>query len=248
MLEAHGAIARGLRRGDTVDADGDGRATFIGLAHNMIVIQAASDSPFDLLAATLGDRLVNQAVPRAIETGVIDIEIPGTPALVRAAPQLVGTFDYLGLNYYRRSILRADLLGTINFRDLAPVGVPVSDLGWEIYPRGLYELLIQCGAYGWPVLVTENGVADATDALRPSYLRSHLYAVQQAVRDGVDVRGYFHWSLMDNYELLAGFTQKLGLFAVDPDDPALRRVPRPSAQVFREAARGLGLSPRDELP
>ena len=91
-------------------------------------------------------------------------------------------------------------------------------------------------------------VASAPWANELGYLRAHLYAMQQAMKDGADVRGYFHWTLMDNYELNDGFTQKVGLFSVDPDDPELKRVPKGSAEVFREAARGMGLTPGTEMP
>jgi beta-glucosidase len=187
-------------------------------------------------------------VPAAVRDGIIDLNIPGLEPILRKSPDLLGTFDYLGLNYYRRTDLRLDDLGGFGVRSYTPSGEPQSELGWEIYARGFYEMLQRCAGYGWPIMITENGVADATDALRPGYLRAHVYALQLAMQAGVDVRGYYFWTLADNYELTSGYTQKLGLFTVDPDDPALQRVPKASAETFRDIARAMGRTPKDELP
>jgi beta-glucosidase len=248
-LDAHAAIAQALRRSDVVAARGPGyAATFIGLAHNMAVFQAATSSPLDAVISGYGDEVLNEVVPKAVLSGIIDINVPGAPPIVRSNPALIGSFDYLGLNYYRRTDVRIDTVPTPEIRSFTPAFAPQSDLGWEVDARGLYVILKRCASYGWPVVITENGVADPTDALRQQYLRAHVFAMEQAMAEGVDVRGYFHWTLADNFELNAGFTQKLGLFSVDPLDPALKRVPKPSTEVFRAIARRMGRTPAAQLP
>ena len=89
-------------------------------------------------------------------------------------------------------------------------------------------------------MVTENGIAADDDTQRSTYLRSHLYAMTMAMKAGVDVRGYFHWSLLDCFEWQDGFTQKTGLYSIDSE---YNRVAKGSTEVFREAARGMGLVP-----
>ena len=108
----------------------------------------------------------------------------------------------------------------------------LTDNGWEIAPGSFTPLLLEAGALGLPVLVTENGLADADDSRRASFLRSHVEAVLAAERAGVRVAGYLHWSLVDNFEWLDGYGPKFGLYAVDRE--TLDRRERPSVAVFRE--------------
>ena len=105
-----------------------------------------------------------------------------------------------------------------------------TDFGWEIYPQGLYDILRRVGRHGKPVVITENGIADADDDQRPAYLVAHLRQIQRALSDGVDLRGYMHWSLLDNFEWAAGYSQCFGLATRD-------RVLRPSASVYATIAR-----------
>jgi beta-glucosidase/6-phospho-beta-glucosidase/beta-galactosidase len=97
------------------------------------------------------------------------------------------------------------------------------------------------GSYGLPVYITENGIADAEDDQRPSYLTSHLAVLHQAIADGVaDVRGYFYWSLIDNLEWNSGYFPKFGLYSYDPE--TLARTARPSARLYRQIAHKNALS------
>ena len=88
-----------------------------------------------------------------------------------------------------------------------PSGARRTDFGWEIYPTGLYDVLRRVGRYGKPVVITENGIADADDDQRPAYIVAHLRQAQRAIADGVDLRGYMHWSLLDNFEWAEGYAQ-----------------------------------------
>jgi beta-glucosidase/6-phospho-beta-glucosidase/beta-galactosidase len=91
-------------------------------------------------------------------------------------------------------------------------GAQVSDLGHsEIHPEGLYHLLRQTSCYGKPIYITENGVADAQDQCRPMFLVNHLRQVWKAIRDGVPVKGYYHWPLTDNFEWAEGWNLRFGL-------------------------------------
>lgn len=242
LIEAHARAARQLRLHDTTDADGDGFPTRIGLAHHARIFQAATGSATDVAVAGLTNAFFNDSVPEALRTGHISLFIPGSISLERDVPDLKGSIDYFGLNYYTRDHVRQDTSPSFSTK-YVPAGNDTNDLGWELYPEGLYLLLKRYSTLGVPLVVTENGMDDRTGERRPYYLRSHLYAVQQAVAEGVDVRGYFHWSLLDNFEWADGYGPRFGLFRVDRTDSKLPRLETPAVETFREAARNLGLTP-----
>lgn len=141
--------------------------------------------------------------------------------------------DFLGVNHYLRQRIRFGK----PWRPIVnePQGQPQSDFGWEMWPPAMYQVLREAGEYGKPVYVTENGVADAADRWRADFIRDELREVHRAVTDGVDVRGYFHWSLLDNFEWREGYTMRFGLVAVDQATQV--RTVRPSAQVFADICR-----------
>jgi beta-glucosidase len=141
----------------------------------------------------------------------------------RVLRRSLSTLDWIGVNYYSRN-----LVGWPWPASVALTGER-TDFGWEIYPQGLYDVLRRVGRHGKPVVITENGIADASDKQRPGYLVAHLRQVLRALADGVDVRGYMHWSLLDNFEWAEGYNQKFGLATRD-------RQLRPSAQLYAQIA------------
>jgi len=136
--------------------------------------------------------------------------------------------DFIGLNYYFHTKLQFPYR-TKNDNEVT------SDLGWEIYPEGLYHVLRDLKSYNLPIYITENGVADARDSLRAEFIRDHIAKMNRARAEGVDVRGYFHWSLLDNFEWADGFGPRFGLVAVDYQ-PGERTI-RDSARVYAEIAK-----------
>src|SRR5204862_1732105 len=142
-------------------------------------------------------------------------------------------------NYYTRDLIVGRLDRAHPYDVAAAPGRALSYLGWEIYPEGLYRLLLRYAHRGWPLFVTENGIADGRDVERADFLRAHLYAVDRARAEGVDVIGYLHWSLIDNFEWSHGLAGRFGLFTIDFTDPALTRRPTAAAAVFQQAARHL---------
>ncbi|HMY19229.1 MAG TPA: family 1 glycosylhydrolase [Polyangium sp.] len=243
LLRAHGKMAEIIREHDTVDADGDGFATRIGLAHHVRVFQPATRSPLDRIIAGFMDRFFNQAIVDAPARGRILLSIPGVVDIDEDVPNLKGSLDWLGINYYGRDHIRADLSDPSLSEQYVPAERPVSDLGWDIWPEGMYQVLKRYGALGLPIYVTENGIADHHGEKRPAFLESHFEALVRAAREGVDVRGYFHWSLLDNFEWAEGHEPRFGLYRVDYDSPDKRREPTPAVETFRQIARRLGLEP-----
>lgn len=162
---------------------------------------------------------------------------------------LKNKLDWIGVNYYTRNVVRKTENGYTVLKGYGHNAVPgmlskdnreVSDFGWEVYPEGIYHVLKQYHErYHMPMIVTENGIADSNDELRPRYLASHLDQVEKAIKDGIDVRGYLHWSLLDNYEWSSGFGLKFGLLGVDLKTKKIQM--RPSALVFKYIAQNRGI-------
>ena len=231
MLKAHAKMAAAIREADDVDADSDGFATRLSVAHHVRYFQPATASALDTAIAGLTDDYSNESIPRALKTGRILLSVPGAITIDEQVPGLAGSIDVLGLNYYTRDMVRADLgsasLSQLTYRK----GRAVNDLGWDLYPDGLHSFLTRFAAYGWPMVVTENGLADRSGKLRTPYLVQHVTAIERAIRDGADVRGYAHWSLMDNFEWAEGYDAQFGLFTIEPG--TLRRVPTESVAPFK---------------
>ena len=111
--------------------------------------------------------------------------------------------------------------------------MPTSDFGWRVYPQSIIEALKIMKGYGKPMYITENGIADAEDKLRPRFLVDELKVLDRGIKEEkIDIRGYFHWALTDNYEWAQGFKMKFGLCAVDLRTK--ERLPRKSATIYKK--------------
>lgn len=139
--------------------------------------------------------------------------------------------DFIGINYYTRQ--RMGLTSKRPYISKLPAIFKETDFGWEIYPEGLYQLLLQFKKYSKPVYITENGLADSRDVMRKDFIIGHLEAIHRAIQEGVDVRGYLHWSLLDNFEWAEAYTKEFGLVHIDRRNNFKREV-RPSARIYAE--------------
>ncbi|MBS0375097.1 MAG: glycoside hydrolase family 1 protein [Proteobacteria bacterium] len=203
--------------------------------------------PADRAIAALVTQAWNWDFLDAIDSGRMRIAATG---IDRPIPGLAGTQDYVGINYYTRIYIEGHLLDPthpdVRYRDPARPAEPVNDMGWTIYPHGLYEVLRGAGRrYGRPVYILENGDSDRAldDRGRQDYLAAHIRETWLAIEAGVDVRSYVVWSLIDNFEWVDGFDARLGLIAVDYRD-GFRRTPRGSVAMLREITRGNALPAR----
>lgn len=224
LLRAHAAAVRAIR-----DAAPD--------ASVGIVLNAPAFDPDrpgrrrDRAVTFAQDHAFTGSVLHALATGELRLPLSLMP---RTIDGLRGTFDWLGLNYYGRYRVRFDLRAAALLfgRHVQPNSIRHGDVDWgEPSPEGLTRLLLRFSELGRPVFVTENGVFDPTDEVRQRYLVEHVAAVRAALARGADVRGYFHWSLLDNFEWAEGFTTPFGLVAVDRQTG--ERRPRQSARRYQ---------------
>lgn len=149
------------------------------------------------------------------------------------------TLDYIGVNYYGRNLADVESWGIRHLLlDSCPYNhhpLPKNSLGWDIYPQGLYKLLVALKKYNLPVLITENGICTEDDNLRWDYIREHLEELHKAIAEGVNVIGYIYWSLIDNFEWDKGFGARFGLVHIDYQDQ--KRTIRPSAIKLAQIAK-----------
>lgn len=219
---AHVAAYRVLK--DRLGADAK-----VGFAQHLRCFDPATRAPWNVLAARLLDVFFQTASTRAMATGRLSFP------LGHGAPQGRGDFcDYLGINYYSRDRVRFVLPGF--FRLETTPGAALTDLGWEIYPEGLRRVVRRFHArVPKPVWITENGTCDAKDAWRTDYLVDHLRACAELAAEGIPVRRYYHWTLLDNFEWAEGEGARFGL--VETDFPTQRRTVRGSGRRFAAIAR-----------
>ncbi len=234
LLLSHGLAVRALRA--------QRAALPLGIVLNQSPIHAATDSAEDLAKARLDDGLTIRWYMDALLHGRYPDDV--LAFLGADAPTVAGgdmesirqPLDFLGINYYTRNVS-----GTGAPRDPVAAGTEVTDMGWEVFPAGLSELLNRLHVdYALPpIYIMENGAAypdrvvdgEVADPDRIRYLSSHIAAMADAVASGVKVYGYFVWSLLDNFEWADGYQKRFGIIYVDY--PTQRRIPKHSALWYR---------------
>ena len=235
LLLSHGMAVQAMRE--------LGLTTAMGIVLNLSPIYPASDDPQDVAKARLDDGLILRLYMDALYKGVSPqdvIEHLGADA-PQAQPGDLATIaqnnDFLGVNYYTRNFSSCG-----NPWDVASTGNTVTDMGWEVYPHGLTELLCRLHKDYQPkrLWVTENGAAFkdqlvngvVDDAQRLAYIRDHIAATHNAMAQGVPVGAYFAWSLMDNFEWASGYAKRFGLVHVDFETQ--KRTLKNSALWYRD--------------
>jgi beta-glucosidase len=196
----------------------------------------AARTQFNMLSTLFGDALATGRLRRPLIWPV-------------SVPEARGTQDFIGIQYYTGIVVRFDpsIPGQLFGRRSFPPGAELDVMaaagnmaGYASYPAGLFDTLNWVQRQKLPIFITENGIGDSEDSLRRRYLISHLLQLWRAVNFNWDVRGYFHWSLLDNFEWDRGWEHRFGLYALDPDTQV--RTARPSARLYSEIARSHTLS------
>uniref|UniRef100_A0A7C4H2C1 Glycoside hydrolase family 1 protein n=1 Tax=Ignisphaera aggregans TaxID=334771 RepID=A0A7C4H2C1_9CREN len=256
---AHALAYRVIKRFDMVKADEDSSSPAeVGIVHNIIPSHPIGDEESSR-ASEHYSYFHNHLLLEAIVHGKFDEALDGKTIL---NPKVLGhSLDWLGINYYTRIIVRRqpdrfEGYPILDFEavsgygyacipyGLSKAGRKCDGMGWEMYPEGLLEALDVGRRYNSVIYVTENGVSDSKDILRPSYLVNHLYVILLAIERGIDVKGYLHWALTDNYEWTHGFKQKFGLYEVDLITKERRA--RHSANIYKQIVTSNSI-PRDYL-
>jgi len=213
------------------------RTPKIGIAKAVTAFHPCSRySPIDALRTHFRNRFYNHSfIVSALKGRVL---IPG---LRREKLPAANTIDFIGLNYYFRQFihhqrpLRKHPLGEVCSLEHHKNAGRTTDMGWEIYPEGLYEVVKNFCRYRLPIIITENGLATTDDSLRQRYIKDHLTQLLRAITDGAPVVGYLHWSLLDNFEWADGYGKRFGLINVDYNTQ--ERTVRDSARYYADVIR-----------
>jgi beta-glucosidase len=205
----------------------------VSVAKNIIIFEPPSQGNFlDAWWAARISNLYNVWWMEAMRTGRLRRPFGG--GRIRG---LEDSFDFVGINYYTRYYTR---FGRLYQRQWGPDAV-ISDGNYgEVYPAGMFRAIKFAMRYGKPIYVTENGVPDAADRLRPGFLLSHLREVWRAVSFNWPIMGYYHWSIVDNFEWEHGWTQRFGLLELDPESQERRW--RQSAHLYQEICTSRSIS------
>lgn len=234
VMLAHGCAIGALR------SEGVGG---LGIVTVLKAMQAASGSEPDAAATRIEDALFNRWYMDSLFKGeypedLLQIIGPHMPSGWQEDLKVISApLDWLGVNYYTRQICAYDATVPLWQSKRVEGDLEKNDLGWEIYPEGLTQVLQRAKEYtSLPLYVTENGITENDDRRRVDFYAKHLLAVREAQKAGVDVRGYFAWSLMDNYEWAEGYTPRFGLLHVDYESQV--RTPKGSYLAFQKMLRG----------
>ena len=202
----------------------------VGVAHHLRIFDPYRPRlPLDRWVAALPEYLFNRCLLMTLIDGKLRVPLGHGQIM----PEAVGSTDFLGLNYYTR-----DTVGfqpkqlRMLFGGAFPTQGERSLPGWEIYPEGMYRLLKFLAPLGKPIYITENGVADERDELRPYFLVRHLAQIHRAIQEGAPVQGYMHWSSMDNFEWADGLRLRFGLVHVDFETQ--KRTVKPSGWLYAD--------------
>ena len=215
----------------------------VGFSHNMIDFRPHHIlHPLEQLFSYYFDRFYNRswldAVTGKKQNFGVPFFVPKGPPVTEALGKV--SSDFVGVNYYTKAYVKWRPKDNVEgVSDDVPFGLffarrreDRSDVGWAIHPTGFKRILQRVSHYGLPLYITENGIADRADRYRSDYIIKHLRVIGELMDEQTDIRGYYHWSLVDNFEWVKGFGPRFGLFHVDYE--TYKRTPRQSARVFRK--------------
>jgi beta-glucosidase len=237
-LRAHGHAVQAFR-----EEVKDGK---VGLTNVVMKIEPGDAKPESFLVASLVDKFVNawfhdpvvfgkypeEAVALYTEKG---LQVPDSDMNIISTP-----IDFFGVNYYTRTLVVFDMNNPLGF-SYVQGDLPKTEMGWEIYPQGLFDMLVYLKErYKLPLYITENGMAGPDklengrvhDNYRIEYLEKHFEKALEAINAGVDLKGYFIWSLMDNFEWAYGYSKRFGIIYVDYNTQ--KRILKDSALWLKE--------------
>jgi beta-glucosidase len=240
MMEAHCLVYHALKKMP------GGQEAQIGLVHNYLSFETQNQTwlgllnPLEQLPVRFMNYLFNDAMLRALKT---DVLFGWNPILRTHIKGLSKSYDFIGLNFYSRVVIESRVQKMIGeyFKKgiwIDPVipsckpGEVMTDMDYAVCAEGLYYALLDVSRLKVPIYITENGIPDDRDDRRETFILRYLYALSKAMEEGIDVRGYYYWTLMDNYEWDHGYKKKFGLFEVN--FVTQERTMRPGAHIYKK--------------
>jgi beta-glucosidase len=210
-----------------------GEQAKVGLVKNMTQADPYNKwNPGDWIFANLIEGVFNGTTLNFLKTGKYRFVMPTMAKLIEENPKAVGSMDFIGLNYYSHYNYKFSFNLDKAFQaHLLPDEIK-TDMDYASYPEGFYRAIKTVSEFGVPIYITENGIADAKDDRRELFINQYLYVVSKAIADGYNIKGYYYWSLMDNFEWSLGYEMKFGLFGVDM--PTQTRYLKKGAQRYRD--------------
>lgn len=186
----------------------------------------------DWAIARISSNLFNDTSLSFFRTGTMNYYLPFQTSRTYTDPEAPNSLDFIGLNYYSHYAFKFDLDFRKATRSIPLEDEEMTDMPYTIYTEGIYRAIKEVAELDKPIIITENGIADAKDDRRAKYIRESLYAVSKAIRDGYDIRGYYYWSLIDNFEWAEGYSMKFGLYEVD--FKTQKRTLREGSKAYRK--------------
>jgi len=233
LLKAHFQAYHAIHETDQSDADGDGVPCKVGIVKNITIFDPARKWWLpDWVGAKILHRLFNQAVLEVFLTDRFAFNLKNIVNFSQEIPGLSDTLDWVGVNYYTQYLCKPDRKSDFKIKMYPNQKTAQTDMGWAVYPAGLYRALQMIRLPGVPIYITENGIATEDETLRQNFILKHVEATREAMLDGCDVRGYFYRSLLDNFEWAEGFDKRFGLYHVDFDTQ--KRTLKEGAQIYKE--------------
>lgn len=204
----------------------------VSVAHNMAALAPWKKwNPLDKILARVAKYFYNHSLLDAFLTGSLKIKFPFREEIEIPVP-IKNKLDFFGVNYYTRIHLRFNPFKKmgIEMRHRDIEGNGLTDMGWEIHPNGLEKVLRYASRLKVPLIITENGIATRDSQKKIGFMKRHIDVLEKCKQKGMDVRGYFYWSLIDNYEWLQGLDARFGLYRVDFE--TLKRTPTNAAAYY----------------
>lgn len=233
LVDIHARMYDAIKQYDTVDADGDGKTSWVGVVYPFVPIAPTNpSSALDTQAAKNIDYLWNRAYLNAVALGQYDANLDGKTT-TRA--DLVNRMDYVGINWYGG--LQVSGIGISLLSTLSPLFTanPLNIVTTDNQPDKLAGFVDWVNlTLGKPAVITENGTGG--DDMTACFIVRNLKAISDALSYGADIRGYYYWTLMDNFEWNHGMNIRMGLYAVSATDPAKLRVARPAVATYGQIA------------
>ena len=210
LLVAHTSVYKALK------SLPNGKDSKIGIVKNIMQFDPYRRwNLLDWIVCRITNKIYNGIALSYLEKGTININYPFFVKLKLSSKEAALATDFFGLNYYSHSHLKFKFDSYEFFENKFFNHDTMTDMPYVIYPEGLYRAIKQSEKINKPIIITENGIADAVDDRRSLFIERYIYAMSQAIEEGVNVEGYFYWSLMDNFEWAEGYDMRFGLYEVD---------------------------------